>query len=709
MRVTLVTSPFFDHASYYTGSEPAAQVYVSLGLLSLGAQLLEEGVEVHMADLNQAYNDGLWKGQGDFYESGAAFVSSSSPDVVGFLTAYDSYHHILNIARVLKEHNPALRIVLGGYQATAVDEPTLEGFPFVDAVVRGEGETAFSELVRCYRDGRDPESVQGITLRKGARVLRTPNPPLISDLDTLPFPAYHLSHLDPRSFLYVEVGRGCPFHCTYCSTAPFWQRTPRYKSVERVVSELIAIENRYSISNFHLVHDLFTVRKDWVLSFCEAAAELPFEAKWTCSASINTITEPLIERMADAGCSAIYFGIETGSDQIRRRIQKSYDPKRAEAVIRKVLECGISPVTGFIAGFPFETEETLSDTLRCFFDYKRLGVGLAHLFVAIPEAGSALYREHKDNLWFNEHFLDFPVPPRLRCLNEGLAKNHPDVFCGLYRFHNESLEPKILQGIDELSPLVNTLHVPVGLAVEEIHDPLAFYLGWLHWLARRDPKKQVSAHERFYGSIDDMLGYLSDLIESGALRNDCLAAIVAYEAMKNDFRRKLATINQDRPDNWSGEEERGGGRLELRDMQDWYLMQSPHNAIAQLDVDVAAFYSGPKPDLDSVSRAPIFILLHVQPRKSAAVGDFFKDILVDVGSLKIDPITKVLLDLSDGQTRLASVAEVLAKVACRELGARREEALDMVLERVERLLEVGVLGLVRPSLDAQHSTELIHA
>ena len=180
--------------------------------------------------------------------------------------------------------------------------------------------------------------------------------------------------------------------------------------------------------------------------------------------------------------------------------------------------------------------------------------------------------------------------------------------------------------------------------------------------------------------------------------------------MKNDFRRKLATINQDWPVGWSGEEEGGGSRLELRELQDWYLMQSPHNAIAQLDVDVTAFYSGRKLDLDSVvSRAPTFILFHVQPRTSAAVGDFFKDILVDVGSLKIDPITKVLLDLIDGQTRLASVTEALAKVACRELGARREEALGMVLHRVERLLEVGVLRLVSPSRETRHSEELIHA
>lgn len=715
MRVTLVTSPFFDHASYYTGSEPAAQVYVSLGLLSLGAQLLKEGVAVHLADLNQAYNDGLWTGQDDFYESGAAFIESSSPDVVGFLTAYDSYHHILNIARALKQRHPEVRIVLGGYQATVVDEPTIQSFPFIDAVVRGEGEVTFPDLVRCYREGGDPESVPGVTLRRGKQTLRTPNRPLIPDLDGLPLPAYQLTPLDPRSFLYVEVGRGCPFQCTFCSTAPFWQRTPRYKSVARVISELTTLESRYSISNFHLVHDLFTVNKEWVRSFCKAAEALPFDAKWTCSASINTIDEPLIERLADAGCAAIYFGIETGSDQVRKKIRKSFDRERAEAIIRKVLDCRISPVTGFIAGFPFETEETLNDTLRCFFDYKKLGVGLAHLFVAIPEAGSQLYREHKDDLWFNEHFLDFPLSPRLRRVNTELARSHPEVCCGLYRFGNESLEPQILQGIDELSPLVNTLHVPVGFAVEEIHDALAFYLGWLGWLSERDQHRQVPAHERFYGSIDDMLGYLRHLIKSGRLKNDCLGTIVSYEAMKNAFRRKLAAlnrklpaINQGGPDSAPTEGENQGLTLDLREMLDWRLVQNLYNEIAQFDLDVASFYSGSRPELDRVNRDPSFILFHVQPRKNAAVGDFFKDILVDVGSLKIDPICKVLLELSDGLTSIAAVSEALSQVASRELGASRQEAVEMVLERVERLLEVGVLRLASPSLDTHGSRELAH-
>ena len=228
MRVQLVTSPHTRHPDVLQNDfavTPAVMMtFIPIGLLSLVAAARESGVaDPALFDLNRRTREGGITLSPDFYGSAADAICDTEPDVVGFMTENESYHHVLQICREIKARTPHVNVVLGGPHASAVAGPTLRAWECVDYVVAGEGESAFPDLLRMLEGHAD--AVPGVWQRTSAG---TPafggDRPLLTSLDTLPYPAYDLYRPDPGEEIFFEVGRGCPFQCTFCSTAPFWRR-----------------------------------------------------------------------------------------------------------------------------------------------------------------------------------------------------------------------------------------------------------------------------------------------------------------------------------------------------------------------------------------------------------------------------------------------------------------------------------------------------
>src|SRR5262249_8992500 len=120
----------------------------------------------------------------------------------------------------------------------------------------------------------------------------------------------------------LELGRGCPFSCTFCSTNDFFRRRFRLKSPAHMIAEMRRVKETYGIDSFELVHDMFTVDRKRVVEFCEALIASQEEFTWGCSARTDCVDEELIAFMARAGCRGIFFGIETGSRRMQRIIDK---------------------------------------------------------------------------------------------------------------------------------------------------------------------------------------------------------------------------------------------------------------------------------------------------------------------------------------------------------------------------------------------------
>ena len=158
-----------------------------------------------------------------------------------------------------------------------------------------------------------------------------------------------LHHADGAS---LELGRGCPFACTFCSTNDFFRRNFRLRTPERVIADMRTIAAKYGIRSFALVHDMFTVDRRKVAGFCDAMIASGEGFQWSCSARTDCVDEQLLALMASAGCRGIFYGIEAGSVRMQKIIDKHLDPARAEEVIDLTEQLGMRTTVSLITGFP---------------------------------------------------------------------------------------------------------------------------------------------------------------------------------------------------------------------------------------------------------------------------------------------------------------------------------------------------------------------
>ncbi len=686
MQITLVTSPLFDHSTYYANIDAKSQPYLPLGLLALAAYLLPHGIEVDIADLNIAFNDGRWKNDKNFYQTGAEILESYNSNILGFLTASDAYHHTVNIAKQYKMRNPETPIILGGYQASVADTETVKYFSFIDAVVRGEGEYSLLKIVESFQKGHNFNFIPGVTYRENDKVVINEDVELIKNLDDLPIPAYDLYPISTKNYVYLEIGRGCPYRCSYCSTAPFWRRRTRNKSTQRVINEIEFLNNKYGFSQFHFVHDLFTVYEKWVYELCNKVKDNNLEIKWTCSARVDTVSDKLLKIMADAGCVGIYYGVETGSEMIQKRINKTINLEKAEKVIRKTLDCGIMPIVGFITGFPFETKEAFSATISEFIKYKQAGVPLSHIFAATPEKGSDLYKSHFQDIYFPAHFLDFPLSQDLRKNNLKLMRDYPEIFTGFYRFKNEQFEPEVFKGIDEFSPLINTIGFPVILALSQIKDAAEFYLMWLEWLSKENTKNRKLETELYYGTLQNMIDFIRYLQNTDKIQINCLNDTLAYENIKNEYRINISEIQK------KLETMKTHQINDYENILDWKPTQSPFNKIETFNYDIKRIYHNGLKEISKISPEPTNILFYVSLLSMANITDYFKELLVDIISVKVDNITKIILEMCDGNADVGNIIIGISTFCKKELSIDETRVKYMILERIKRLHNQGIIS-----------------
>ncbi len=204
-----------------------------IGILTLAAVLERRGIAPRIVNLNRLYYEYLRGAENkiDFCAFAARKLESELFDVFGFGTICSTYPLTIRIAREVKRAHPEAAIVLGGPQASVVDVQTLRAFGFLDVIVRGEAEETFPQLLSALAGDGRLDLISGITFRRRGEIVRNRDAPVILDLDELPMPAFHLyPELKDCRSVPLEIGRGCPFACTFCSTNDFFRRRFRLKS-----------------------------------------------------------------------------------------------------------------------------------------------------------------------------------------------------------------------------------------------------------------------------------------------------------------------------------------------------------------------------------------------------------------------------------------------------------------------------------------------
>jgi len=376
-HVTLVNPPFPAGA---VGHIP----FALLGLGYLAAVLEKNNFEVDVIDCQALKLS---------FEDFRSEIAKRQPTIVGVTSPTLTYKSALQIIRIAKEAHPNCITILGGSHVTFWDDKALQECPQLDIVVRKEGEYTVVELAQKIAAGQSVHDVTGTTCRKDAEIIRNPDRPYIEDLDALPFPARHLWPMEKlrklEDVVYLITSRGCVYWCEFCATVRIHGRKYRMRSPKNVADELEFLHKTYGVTHFTFCDDAFTVDQARVEELCNEILNRNLKIRWNCGTRVDMITKELLLKMKEAGCISVWFGVESGSQQVLDAMKKGITPELTTQVIGWVREVGLKPVPNVILGFPGETKESAWKTIK--FVEKISPDDVAFYNVATPFPGTPMY------------------------------------------------------------------------------------------------------------------------------------------------------------------------------------------------------------------------------------------------------------------------------------------------------------------------------
>ena len=360
-----------------------------LGLMSLAAYMRRHGYEVEICDFQ--------------LESRATPRFDYSPyDLVGIGTDTTRFRTAQAIARQAKR--AGCFVVMGGpHPGYILDEVFAPGH--VDAVVIGEGEETFLELVRAVEAGRSVEGLAGVAVRRDGKIVSGPPRPFIQTLDDLPFPArdlvplerYTAAHVGERPVTQLISSRGCSHDCHFCSSTRFWGSRLRCRSPESVVAEIDEIYNKYQFRAVAFVDDNFIARPDRVVAVSEEIIRRGWDLWWWCFARADLILRhpEMVETMARAGCKAVYVGVESANERSLDHYGKRSDPSTVEAAFALLKRHGIQIHASYILGGLDEDHAAVEETIAL---ARRLDTNVGAFSILTPLPGTRLFEILEDRL-----------------------------------------------------------------------------------------------------------------------------------------------------------------------------------------------------------------------------------------------------------------------------------------------------------------------
>jgi radical SAM superfamily enzyme YgiQ (UPF0313 family) len=332
-----------------------------------------------------------------------------APDVLGLTVRTPALSSALQAAALAKELRPGIKVVFGGPHPTVMPEATA-ALPHVDAVVLGEGEQTILDLIRAWDRGRTLKGIPGVSYwdRETQGVAHGPQRHLIENLDTLPFPAKHLiihrqSLMEEDHYSTIMFSRGCPARCIFCSSPAIWTRRVRFRSPGNMVREMLQTHEQYNTRFFSFQDDTFTVSRKRISELCGEIIASGLTSvpgfRWACNTRPELVTASLVEKMQEAGCAVVAIGVESGNDEILKKMKKGYNTAQVREAARIIKAGGLTFSAQFLIGMPFETEAQMWDTYRLAEELEPVSVMLS---VATPLPGTELYQMAQEMGYFQE-------------------------------------------------------------------------------------------------------------------------------------------------------------------------------------------------------------------------------------------------------------------------------------------------------------------
>jgi len=318
-------------------------------------------------------------------------------------------HINLGVAKTVAEvaEDAGATSVFVGPLATALDEEFARE-KYCNFVVRGEWDLTLARLVSNLAEGADPARVKGLSFMRADKLVRTAKAPRIGDLDSLPFPAYDLIDL---SKFYESVfirfpaatmitSRGCPYHCVFCAFPnTIYSHKFRAMSPERAVAEVKYLTHQFGVRQIRFDDDTFEIDRQRALDICELLKKERLDVIWLAQCRAALMDYQLCRAFREAGCVMVLFGIESGNEEVLRKINKKTTVEEIRRGVRLAHEAGLEVLNCIMLGFYWDTPATLKQSLDLAFE---LDAEFTQFSIPTPLPGTEYYQ-----LLEKKNILDF--------------------------------------------------------------------------------------------------------------------------------------------------------------------------------------------------------------------------------------------------------------------------------------------------------------
>ena len=375
------------------------------GIIQLAAYLEEkvEDVKVEVLDCNAEKVDWTQMEQR---------ITSFNPDIVcsSSLATCNTYA-VAKTLETAKRVAPSILTVTGGQHFTATAKESLETYPEIDIIVRGEGEQTLTELVKCSIAKKSILEIQGLSFRKNGQIIHNSPRPLIENLDDLPFPGYHLVKdlmskyhfsemaADNSPYALVEGSRGCSHECTFCSQWRHWQACWRVKSSERIADEIKYCNETFGSKFIWLTDDNFGAgNRPKEIAEAILRRESSKDVAWFVQARCDDIirNKEILPKLKESGLSWVLLGVENSNPSTLDAFKKGITPQDAKTAVKLLKDNGIFAHAMMIIG---QRKDTLESIGRLKEFANELDPDFIMFGILTPFPGTEIYEEANRNGW----------------------------------------------------------------------------------------------------------------------------------------------------------------------------------------------------------------------------------------------------------------------------------------------------------------------
>ncbi len=383
--------------------------------LAYTAALLEK-----VSDINVMVHDSILLNFTE--EAFLSYLTETRPDLLFFEVPTITVDRDCRMAERIKQAVPGIVIAVGGPHPTVFATELLKACTAIDYCFLREYELNFRDLVLALQAGRGADEVKGVAYRNGSDIVMREGS-LIDPLDQLPHPARHLfpSREQPGAERYWEsfaqsfplaqmhASRGCPYRCNFCLWNQVMYQNGKYRtfSASYVVDEMLDCATRYHVKEIYFDDDTFTGNRRHVLELCDEMIrrDVPRIVAWSAMADAIVTDEEMINRMADAGCIGLKFGVESGDEGVLRQVGKPLKLEKTKQFVKWCARRHIKTHATFTFGLSGDTPETMRKTLAFALD---LDSDSAQFSINTPFPGTRYYEELKaKNLLRSTNWADY--------------------------------------------------------------------------------------------------------------------------------------------------------------------------------------------------------------------------------------------------------------------------------------------------------------